>query len=134
MPSPASASLQVMKHKPLVIGGIVLAVLLAAVAGAQDAPAEPGEAETPSRMGQVVRPYNLLDDLSPEQERQLRLIRGEYLATVAEARRVEREKSLAILTDEQAERLAEIEAERREEAARRRAERREQQDRQDDPE
>ena len=91
-------------------------------------PAEPAEragpAERAIRTGQVVRPYNLLDDLTPEQEEQLGAIRAEYLRGVRDLRDREREQSLAVLTEDQRGRLDDLEAERRREARERRAERR----------
>ena len=111
-------------HRKKLIAGALVAVVAAftLMAGAQDAPSTRPAAS--AERGQVVRPYNLLDDLTAEQQDQLRLIRGEYLAVVREARRLEREKSMAVLTEAQRARLAEVEADRRAEAAERRAERR----------
>ena len=113
---------------------------LAAVAGAlfasvavavQDEADEAGEAAGQSVItgravpsGQVVRPYNLLEDLTDEQEAELKAARGEYLQKVREAEEAWHEASLAVLSDEQKAQLDELVEARRAEAAERRAERR----------
>ena len=74
--------------------------------------------------GQVVRPYNLLEDLTDEQEAELKAARGEYLQKVREAEEAWHEASLAVLTDEQKAALDDLVEQRRTEAAERRAQRR----------
>ncbi len=105
---------------------LVYALLFGGLTATGAAAIQDSPATQPARG--VVRPYNLLDDLSAEQTEQLRTIRGDYLAKMAEIREEERERSMAVLTPEQRERLEVIDAERRAEAAKRRAERREAED------
>ena len=115
-----------MNRKKLAAGTLAAACTFALLGFAQDAPSTRPAAS--AERGQVVRPYNLLEDLTAEQQDQLELIRGEYLAVVREARQIEREKSMAVLTEAQRSRLAELEADRRAEAAERRVERRAERD------
>ena len=73
--------------------GMLLAGATFAVQDAQDQPST-RPAERPERAirgGQVVRPYNLLDDLALDQERQIGEIRPVFLRGVRELERVERE-------------------------------------------
>lgn len=116
---------------PLLSPAIVAVALIAAgttaAVAVQDAEGPTTRPRRAVPSGQVVRPYNLLDDLSAEQEAQLRALRGDYLVKLREIEDEWHAGSLAVLTAEQRERLDELQAERRQQAAQRRAERRRQQ-------
>ena len=118
-------------------GGVVAAALLGmglttAVVASQDAEAEDAaEAQsslidTDRRMpgGQVVRPFNLLDDLDAEQEAKLKQLRQDHLLAVRELEDAWLRDSLAVLSDEQTSRLEQMVADREAEAAALRAQRR----------
>ena len=57
-------------------------------------------------------PFSELEDLTPKQQETIREIRREIMAKRDELDRQERERILAVLTDSQRARVAEIEAER----------------------
>ncbi len=124
-----------MNRVRMIRGGLVAAAVLSvglttAVFAHQDAETEgDGESslvESDRRMpgGQVVRPFNLLDDLDVGQEAELKKLRQDHLLAVRELEDQWMRDSLAVLSDEQKTRLEQIVAEREDEAAAKRAERR----------
>jgi hypothetical protein len=85
-----------------------------------------GEEAGRRRVVRIVLPYSELEDLSPKQQETIREIRREIMIKREDLDREERERIMAVLTDSQKARVAEIEAER---AAREREQR--ERDRQD---
>lgn len=127
------ASLRTLKQllSPAVVAVALIAAGTTAAVAVQDAEGPTTRPRRAVPSGQVVRPYNLLDDLTAEQAAQLRALRGEYLVKLREIEDEWHAGSLAVLTAEQRQRLDELEAERRQEAAQRRAERRRQRQQQE---
>ena len=92
---------------------------LAAGRSAQDRDSPPqrqqedeGEEAGRRRAVRIVLPYSELADLTPKQQETIREIRREIVAKRDELDREERERIMAVLTDSQRARVAEIEAER----------------------
>ena len=74
---------------------------------ADDAAAKPAR-KRPSRL---IKPYSELDDLSPQQEAGIKSIHSQILDRKAELDRAERQQIMALLSDEQKEKVAAMEAE-----------------------
>ena len=111
--------------RPAAVHAVVASLLFAAAAVAVqedgDAPAQ-----TPAgKPAKVVKPYSLLEDLTPEQELEIGMIRRDVLDRMSALRAEEKERVEAVLTAEQLDRLEEIRREEREAANDRRRARRE---------
>ena len=77
-----------------------------AAAKADDAAAKPAR-KRPSRL---IKPYSELDDLSPQQEAGIKSIHAQILDRKAELDRAERQQIMALLSDEQKDKVAAMEA------------------------
>lgn len=107
---------------PFALAAMCLGGATWAVQDTDDAPPSTRPSR-PRTMSGIVRPFNLLDDLTDEQIEQLSDLRADFVKKRRELEEEYEDQSMAVLTEEQRDRLEEIEEDRRAQAAERRRQR-----------